>query len=124
MPPPLPSFSICFKHQVVVVLPFLVNLLNLLGEFFQVVRGSRLSLTAGVLTLSDRSAIFFQRVEAFALRGLRVNQILQLAVELVNLLLRRGVLRARERSRENENKKPERNFSHAPKINPCAAASS
>jgi hypothetical protein len=48
----------------------------------------------------------------------------KLAGQLVNLLLRRVVLRARERSRENEDKKPERNLSHAPKINFCNGTSS
>ena len=113
-----------FQNQVVVVLTFFVNFLDLRGEFFQVVRARAVGgggLAQFVLQIADA---FFQRADAFVLRGLRVEQILELAVELVNLLLRRGVLPARGANRENEDKQPERNFSHAPKINLCAAASS
>ena len=121
------EFLKLLQNQVVVVLLFFGEVLHLLGELFQVIRARAVvhgGLVQLVLQIADA---LFQRLEAFALRGLHINQILDPAVDLVNLLLRRRILRARDAGRESgegENKKPKRNLSHAPKINLCAAASS
>ena len=90
------AFRFAFKIKSLSACRFLSISCTCAASFF---KSSALALpfAAGWFNLSLKSAdLFFQRLDAFGLRGLRVDQVLYLAVELVNLLLRRGVLRARD----------------------------
>ena len=122
--PPLPSFSSVLTIWSLSSCCFLASSFTCSASFF---KSSALALlfAAGWFSLSLKSLICFSRVGDFlALRRLHFGEVLDSAVDFFNQLLCRRVLRARQRSREREDKKPKQNLSHAPKINPCAPPSS
>ncbi len=122
-PPALPSFSMAFKICSLSSCRFLSISWTCAASFF---RSSALALSfaAGWFNLSRKSLISFSSASRrLVCAAWRLENVLNLAGQFVNLLLRRGVLPARDADCESEDKKPKRNLSHAPKINCCAAAS-